>query len=93
MHATCGLPFMMEHKHAAHLMSDGMVSVAGQRHPLFEPVVAETFTSFADISKKIKPGVWFHFNMPESWNHMETMRYGQKQIKFFSALQNFLLLQ
>jgi len=51
MHATCGVPFM-EHKHAAHLMSDGMVSVAGQRHPLFEPVVAETFTSFETSPKR-----------------------------------------
>ena len=73
--------------------NDGMISVAGQRHPVLEPALVEPFGSFDDISVNLTRGRWAHLIMPGDWSHFETMKTGQKQQSFFEGLHLFLQSQ
>jgi hypothetical protein len=74
-----------------HVTSDGVVSVAGQRHPVLEPASEKTYTTVDEIPFDYETGTWHHIEMPENWNHIETMKNGPRQLGFFSSLQNFLM--
>jgi len=87
-------PKASHHHHtvAEHVASDGVVSLAGQRHPHSEPVWEEEgYLDFEEIPSDCEKGAWIHLDMPDNWNHIETMKQGQRQRGFFASIQDFLL--
>jgi len=80
------------HTVANHVASDGVVSLAGQRHPHYEPAREEaSYLGLEEIPADCEKGSWIHVDMPDDWNHMETMKWGQRQRGFFASLQDFVL--
>ena len=79
--------------HSNQVASDGVVSVAGQKPPAQEDTVPGTFGSFRDIAQHHRKGVWYNLDMGKTWNHMLSMKNGQRQRTFFADMQDFLRAQ